>query len=162
MPGGYCRNSGTWGSPDAVKVGPSHMGPLRRHSRPRHKTGRWPPHLPHGVPTRAASTSKARNLGTLRAPLDPEDGVEVPGTPTPGRRPGSPRPAKGGRPHLTSLRRILGRKEATSPPKKNAEGFSRLKPPPPQRCPCGTPLAYKRRTKAPEGKDGISESRMLG
>ena len=35
------------GSPDAVKVGPPHVGPPRRLSRPRHKTGRWAPHLPH-------------------------------------------------------------------------------------------------------------------
>ena len=90
MPAGYCRNSGTWGSPDAVKVGPPHVGPPRRRSRPRHKTGRWPPHLPHGVPAHAASTTKARDSGTVRGPLDPEAGVEVPGTPTPGRRPGSP------------------------------------------------------------------------
>ena len=78
---GDCRNSGTWGSPDAVKVGPPHVGPPRRHSRP--------PHLPHSIPTHAASTNKAKNPGTLRGPLDPKAGVEVPGTPTPGRRPGS-------------------------------------------------------------------------
>ena len=47
------------------------------------------PHLPHGVPTHAASTNKARDPGTLRGPLDPEAGVEVPGNPTPGRRLGS-------------------------------------------------------------------------
>ena len=46
MPGGYYRNSGTWGSPDAVKVGPPHVGPPRRHSRPRHKTGGWAPICP--------------------------------------------------------------------------------------------------------------------
>ena len=67
------------GFPDAVKVGPSHMGPPRRHSRPRHKTGRCPPHLPHGVPTRATSTTKAKDPRTLRGPLDPEAGLEVPG-----------------------------------------------------------------------------------
>ena len=84
-----CRNSGTWGSPDAVKVGPPHVGPPGRHSRPRHKTGIWAPHLPHGAPAHAASTTKARDSGTLRGPLDPEAGVEVPETPTPGRRPDS-------------------------------------------------------------------------
>ena len=68
MPGGYCRNSGTWGSPDAVKVGPPHVGPPRRHSRSRHKTGRWAPHLPHGVPAHATSTTKAKDSGTRRVP----------------------------------------------------------------------------------------------
>ena len=66
------------------------MGPPRRHSRPRHKTGRWDPHLPHGVPTHVASTTKAKDPGTLRGPLDSEAGMEVPATPMPGRRPGSP------------------------------------------------------------------------
>ena len=37
----------------------------------------------------AASTNKARDPGTLWGPLDPEAGMEVPRTPTPGRRPGS-------------------------------------------------------------------------
>ena len=37
-----------------------------------------------------ASTTKAKDLGTPRGPLDPEADMEVPGTPTPGRRPGSP------------------------------------------------------------------------
>ena len=46
-------------------------------------------HLPHGIPTHAASANKAKSPGTLWGPLDPEAGVEVPGTPTPGRRPGS-------------------------------------------------------------------------
>ena len=44
------------------------MGPPRRHSRPRHKTGRWAPHLPHGVRTNTASTTKAKDRGTLRGP----------------------------------------------------------------------------------------------
>ena len=86
---GMCPNSGTWGSPDAVKLGQPHVGPPRRRSTLRHKIGRWAPHLPHGVPMRAASTNKARDPGTLRGPLDPEADVEVPGNPTPGRRPGS-------------------------------------------------------------------------
>ena len=60
---GYCRNSGTWGSPDAVKVGPP-LGPPRRHSRPRHKTGRWAPHLPHGDHTTTASITTAKDRGT--------------------------------------------------------------------------------------------------
>ena len=85
-----CRNSGTWGSPDAVKVGPPHVGPPRRHSRPRHKTGRCPPHLPHGVRMNTASTTKAKDQRTPRGPLYPEADMEVPGTPAPGRRPGSP------------------------------------------------------------------------
>ena len=38
---------------------------------------------------RAASRTKARDSGTLWGPLDPEAGMEVPGTPTPGRRPSS-------------------------------------------------------------------------
>ena len=37
-----------------------------------------------------SSTTKAKGWGTLRGPLDPEAGVEVPGTAMPGRRPGSP------------------------------------------------------------------------
>ena len=44
------------------------------------------PHLPHGVPTHAASTTKAKDPGTLRGPLDPKASMEVPGTLTPGRR----------------------------------------------------------------------------
>ena len=47
------------------------------------------PHLPHGASVHATSTTKAKDSGTLRGPLDPEEGMEVPGTPTPGRRPGS-------------------------------------------------------------------------
>ena len=33
--------------------------------------------------------NKAKNPGTLRGPIDPEAGMEVPGTPMPGSRPGS-------------------------------------------------------------------------
>ena len=33
MRGGYCRNCGTRGSPDAVKVGPPLVGPPRRRTR---------------------------------------------------------------------------------------------------------------------------------
>ena len=84
-----CRNSGTWGSPDAVKVGPLHEGPPRIHSRPRNKTGRWAPHLPHGVVARATSATKTKDSGTLWVPLNPEPTVRLPGTPMPGRRPGS-------------------------------------------------------------------------
>ena len=184
MPGVYCRNSGTWGSPDAVKVGPPHVGPPKRFSRPRHKTSRWAPHMPHSVPMCAASTNKARDPGTLRGPLDPEAGMEVPGTrrpaggqahprePTPARvkrislpalagssqktlaprrwrrRGGQGRkscqslsalPGKGGRPYLPPLRRILGREEATSPPKKNPKGFSRQNPSGPKGAPVVSP-----------------------
>ena len=120
-----------------------------------------PPHPPHGVPTHTAPTTKAKDPGILRGPLYREAGMEVPRTPTPGRRPGStpgtnlhtrecqprleaPRrlgrqedggakggrrrksyqplpalPKKGGWTHLPPLRRILGREEATSPPKEN-------------------------------------------
>ena len=87
---GICRNSGTWGSPDAVKVDRPHVGPPTRHSRSRHKTGRCPPHLPHGIQMDTASTTKAKDWETLRSPLNPEEDMEVPRTPTPGRRPGSP------------------------------------------------------------------------
>ena len=37
-----------------------------------------------------ASTTKAKDQGTPRGPLNPKEDVEVPGTPAPGRRPGSP------------------------------------------------------------------------
>ena len=59
------------------------------HSRPRHKTGRWAPHLPHGIVAHATSATKAKDSGTLRVPLDPEASFRLPGTPMPGRRPGS-------------------------------------------------------------------------
>ena len=117
-------------------------------------------------------------------PLNPEEDVEVPGTPTPSRRPCSPlgtnlhtceedefaspgwkppknlgakkmeapwrtgteklsvsvRPhGKGGRPHLTPVRRILGREEATSPPKKSPEGFSRQNSSSPKGAPVVSP-----------------------
>ena len=78
FPGGYCRNSGTWGSTDAVKVGPPPVGPPRRRSRPRFKTGRWAPHLPHHDQTSTASTTTAKDRGTPRGP------------PQPGRRRGGP------------------------------------------------------------------------
>ena len=84
-----CRNSGTWGSPDAVKVGPPHEGPPRTHSRPRHKADRWASHLPHGVVAHATPATKTKDSGTLRVPLNPEARVRLPGTPMPGRRPGS-------------------------------------------------------------------------
>ena len=47
-----------------------------------------PPPLAHSVPTHATSTTKAKDPGTLQGPLDPEAGMDVPGTMTPGRRPG--------------------------------------------------------------------------
>ena len=173
MPGGYCRNNGTRGSPDVVKVGPPHVGPPRRRSRPRHKTSRWAPHLSRDDQANTASTTTTTDRGTPWGTLNPAEDMVVPGTPTPGRRPGSPpgtnlhtreedkfaspgwkppknlgakkmeapwrtgteklavsvRPhGKGGRPHLTPVRRILGREEATSPPKKSREGFSRQNP----------------------------------
>ena len=37
-----------------------------------------------------ASTTKAKDWGTLRGPLKPEEDMEVPRTPALGRRPGSP------------------------------------------------------------------------
>ena len=46
--------------------------------------------MPHGALTHAASITKAKDPRTLRGPLDPEAGMEVPGTPTPSRRPDSP------------------------------------------------------------------------
>ena len=39
-----------------------------------------PPHLSCGVPAHAVSTTKTKDSGTLRGPLDPEAGTEVPGT----------------------------------------------------------------------------------
>ena len=56
-----------------------------------------PPHLPHGVPTHAASTTKAKDPGTLRGPLDPEAGMEVPGPRRPAggqARPGNQPPVR--------------------------------------------------------------------
>ena len=49
-----------------------------------------PTHLPHDVQTNTASTTKAKDQGTPRGPLNPEEDVEVLGTPALGRRPGSP------------------------------------------------------------------------
>ena len=49
-----------------------------------------PPHLPHGIQMDTTSTTKAKDWGTLRGPLNPEEDIDVPGTPPPGRRPGSP------------------------------------------------------------------------
>ena len=40
MPGGYCRNSGTWGFPDAAKVGPT-SGPTRKTSKTWSQDRRW-------------------------------------------------------------------------------------------------------------------------
>ena len=70
-----CRNSGTWGSPDVVKVGPPHLGPPRRQSRPRHKAGRWPPICPRH-PDGHVIDNQGEGLG------DPS------GPPQPGRRHG--------------------------------------------------------------------------
>ena len=36
-----CRNSGTWGSPNAAKLGPPPVGPPRRRTRQGVKTDRW-------------------------------------------------------------------------------------------------------------------------
>ena len=41
------------------------------------------------VQANTASTTKANDQGTPRGPLDPEEDMEVPGTPAHGRRPGS-------------------------------------------------------------------------
>ena len=38
-----------------------------------------PPHPPHGVPMHAASTTKAKDTGSLRGPLELEAGMAVPG-----------------------------------------------------------------------------------
>ena len=38
------------------------------------------PHLPHGDQTSTASTTKAKDWGTLQGPLNPEEDMEVPGT----------------------------------------------------------------------------------
>ena len=46
--------------------------------------------MPYGVAAHATSTTKAKNSGTLRSPLDPEAGMEVPRTPAPGRMLDSP------------------------------------------------------------------------
>ena len=42
MPGGYCRNSGTWGSPDDAKVEPPPLVPLedQQDTKPRPEMGR--------------------------------------------------------------------------------------------------------------------------
>ena len=134
-----------------------------------------PPHLPRGNQANVASTTTTKDRGILRAPLNPKEDVEVPGTPL-GSPPGtnlhtceedelaSPgwklpedlgakkmeapwgagteklsvlvRPhGKFGRPHLTPLRKILGREEATSSPKKNPEGFSHQNPSGPKGAP---------------------------
>ena len=139
------------------------------------------PHLPRGDQANAASTTTAKDPG---APLNPEEDVEVPGTPTPGRRPGAPpgtnlhtreedelaspgwklledlgakkteaprgdRDGKGVNPCPPALqkwatapnplRRILGREEATSLPKKNPEGFSCQNPSSPKGAPVVSP-----------------------
>ena len=48
------------------------------------------PHLLRGDQTNTASTTTSKDRGTPGAPLNPKEDVEVPGTPTPGRMPGSP------------------------------------------------------------------------
>ena len=50
-----------------------------------------PRHLPDGIQMDTASTTKAKDWGTLRGPLNPEEDMEVLGNPAPCRRPGSPR-----------------------------------------------------------------------
>ena len=90
-PGGYCHNSGTRGSPDAVKVGPPPVGPPRRQTRQGFNTGRCPPPI-CPTATRQGRHQQSR-LGTgwpSRVTLNPADDAEVPGTRTPGRRLGSP------------------------------------------------------------------------
>ena len=49
-----------------------------------------PPHLPHGNRTRTASTTTTKDRMAFRGHPQPGDDAEVPGTRTPGRRPGSP------------------------------------------------------------------------
>ena len=184
MPGGYCRNSETWGSPDAVKVRPPHLGPPRRHSRPRHKTGRWsppsgprrpdehgidnqgkgpgdPPRPPrpgrrHGGPGDPGARQEARLTPGNQPPAREEDKLTSPGwklledlgakkmEALRGRRRKncqslSALHGKGGRPHLPPLRKILGREEATSPLKKNPEGFSSQNPSDPKAAPVVSP-----------------------
>ena len=142
-----------------------------------------PPSAPRH-PDRRGVDNQGKGLGDPPGPLNPEEDMEVPGTPRPGRSPGTPPranlhmreedklasprwklpedlgakkmeapwgtemekllvsvrlPGKGGRLHLTPLRRIIGREEATSPPKKNPEGFSRQNPSSPKGAPVVSP-----------------------
>ena len=64
MPGGYCRNSGTWGSPDDAKVEPTPLGSTRRPARHEAKAGDGPPHL--RVKTCTARQNPGRGVGCLR------------------------------------------------------------------------------------------------
>ena len=58
MPGGYCRNSGTRGSPDAAKVGPT-SGPTRKASKTWSQDRRWAT----PSPPRRRWTSSAKTPG---------------------------------------------------------------------------------------------------
>ena len=130
-----------------------------RHRQPRQRTG-GPPGSPQPGRRRGGledpdARQEARLIPGNQPPVRKEDKLASPGWMLPedlcakktevpwgkGRKSCqsmSALPRKGGPPHLTPLRRILGQEEATSPTKKNPEGFSRQNPSNPKGAPVGS------------------------
>ena len=104
--------------------------------------------------TKTASTTEAKDRGTPWGPLDPEADIEVPGTPAPGRRPGSPPGTNPPEKLSVSVRPPWKRLAAIPTPsekntwmrrghvasyKENPEGFSRQNPSGPKGAPVVSP-----------------------
>ena len=68
MPGGYCRSSGTWGSPSAAKVGPLPVGPRRRWTRPRTKPSLRDHPLTPRRPSKTYTDKGLRSWGPAGSP----------------------------------------------------------------------------------------------
>ena len=71
MPGGYCRNSGTRGSPDDAKVEPTPSAPLEDQQRCKAKARDGPPHP--RTKTQSLQQAPGRGVGCLR--VQPLSGV---------------------------------------------------------------------------------------
>ena len=136
--------------PDACGIDKQGKGPGDPLGPPR-------PGSKHGGPGDSDARQEARLIPGNEPPVRKEDKLASPGwklledlgakkmeAPKGGQRrkscqPLSALPRKGGRPHLPPLRRILGREEATSPPKENPKGFSRQNPSGPKGAPVVSP-----------------------